>query len=412
MHKIGLKLYSINDFYIKEAADFYEKEIYSFIELLPVPGSSEVTLSWWKAFRVPFVVHAPHFSHGVNLGRRKLFDANMEVVKETLGFADALKASHIVFHPGTEGDIRESARQLKAINDPRVLVENKPYKTVDGRFRCIGGSHEEIKFVMETAGVGFCLDIGHAISYAKNIGADWYKYLLGFSAMKPVMYHVSDGTTDSGTDTHEHIGAGDYAWDKILPLIPPDSLVTIETQKDSKDDLLDFKEDARNYRRLIETITPVISVRRAVESDVRNVFELSNELFVRQYAINKNQITWQEHESWFNSKVKDSCYDFFVVEVNGEFVAQVRYQLENEKRVVSLSIAAPFRGKGFASEILRISARMVFAARPGLNGIIAYIYPENSVSAKVFSKAGYVSAGEKIISGRLFRRYSLSRDGV
>ncbi|MCX5785934.1 MAG: GNAT family N-acetyltransferase [Elusimicrobia bacterium] len=412
MHKIGLKLYSINDFYLKEAAVLYEQGVYDFIELLPVPASYERTLVWWKGLQIPFVVHAPHLGFGINLGRRELFDTNMAAVKETLAFADALNTAHIIFHPGTEGDICESARQLKVINDPRVLVENKPYKTVDGRFRCIGGSHEEIKLVIETAGTGFCLDIGHAISYAKNIGADWYDYLRGFLAMKPAMYHVSDGDTNSGTDTHEHIGSGNYAWDRILPLIPAGSLVTLETKKNSKKNLRDFNEDVQNYRHLTEAHAPAIAVRRVVGSDMHNIFKLSNEPFVRQYSINKKQITWQEHMVWFNAKIKDSSYDFFAAEVKGEFAAQVRYQMETGKMVVSLSIAGPFRGKGFASEILSTSARMVFAARPTLNEIIAYIDPENSVSTKVFTKVGYVSAGEKSISGRLFRKYALSRGNI
>lgn len=250
MRKIGLKLYSTNDNYRKPALALFGEGVYDFIELLPVPGSYDATLPRWRDIQTPFVVHAPHFTHGVNLGRRELFEKNMTSAKETLAFADALHAKYIIFHPGTQGDINESARQMKAISDPRVLVENKPYRTVDGRFKCIGGSHEEIRQVMETAGVGFCLDIGHSISYAKNIGADWYAYLRGFLAMKPSMIHVSDGDVDSGADTHSHIGAGNYEWGRIIPMLPENALVTIETKKDSHDSLEDFRMDAANFKRL------------------------------------------------------------------------------------------------------------------------------------------------------------------
>ena len=250
MHKTGLKLYSTNFDYLKPARALYEEGVYDFIELLPVPGSYDSTLAWWKALQIPFVIHAPHFTLGVNLGRQELFDKNMEAAKETLAFADALSAAHVIFHPGTEGDIRESARQLKVINDRRALVENKPYKTVVGRFKCIGGSHEEIKHVMETAGVGFCLDISHAISYAHDTGADWHDYLRGFFALKPTMYHVSDGDINSGTDTHTHIKEGNYDWGRIIPLFPDDAVVTIETKKDSKVDLSDFQKDASSFKKL------------------------------------------------------------------------------------------------------------------------------------------------------------------
>ncbi len=393
----------------------YGEGLYDFIELLPVPGSYAATIGKWRSLSVPFVIHAPHFSFGVNFGLRASFDTNMAAVRETLKFADELKARHVVCHPGTESDINEAARQLRAINDPRLLVENKPYKTVDGRYRCIGGSVEEISMVMREAGIGFCLDMGHAASYAVSTGKEPYAYLRAFAALAPSMFHVSDGFMHSAVDSHDHIGAGDFDWARIFSLIPSGSLVTIETKKDSPGSLADFRADVLKYRELLvrhSSVGPSLVVRRAEEKDIKDIFELSNEPGVRHFSISSKSIPWEDHVKWFPEKLKNPDCDYFVAESGGGFAAQVRYQLENDAVVVSISILSSFRGRGFAPVILKESARQVFAARPGLDAITAYICPDNTASVKSFEKAGYRAAGASVMKGREFNRYLLARKTI
>lgn len=415
MHKIGLKLYSTNEHYLRDAANMRAKGYYDFVELLPVPGTYKTTIAKWKSFPGPFIIHAPHFSFGVNLGSKESFNRNMEVAGETRRFADELKARFIIYHPGMESDIHETARQFKVINDPRVLVENKPYKTMDGRFRCIGGSVREIELVRKESGVGFCLDISHAISYAQNTGHDWYDYLRMFLALGPDLFHVTDGDLFSGKDTHEHIGKGNYDWACILPLIPPDAMVTLETRKDSPVCLSDFQEDVANYRKLVAGYLGTdrtIIVRRAREDDKKAVFELSNDPEVRRYSINKEAISWEEHVEWFSARIKDPESDFLVAEAGGKFVAQARYKPEGSRTVVSLSIVGAFRGKGLSTEILKESARQVFAAHKGLQAITAYIDAANTASVRSFEKAGYIPDGSENVGGRMLGRYILERKAL
>ncbi|HCD37508.1 MAG TPA: hypothetical protein DEQ77_02055 [Candidatus Omnitrophica bacterium] len=94
------------------------------------------------------------------------------------------------------------------------------------------------------------MDISHAICYAKDTGADWYDYLRGFFALKPSMFHLSDGDSNSGTDTHSHINDGNYDWGRIIPLLPEDAVITIETKKDSAAGLEDFRKDAKSLKAL------------------------------------------------------------------------------------------------------------------------------------------------------------------
>ena len=244
MHKLGLKLWSINENYIKEAVRLYEKGIYRYIELTVVPGSYDKFINLWKSLDIPYVIHAPNFLNGgLNFAKRESLDKNFEMVNETLRFADKLEAKTIIFHPGVSGNIKETALQMGKIKDSRVVVENKPHRALGGKLICNGYSPFEIKLVIENAGVGFCFDIGHAINSANSQKIDPWKYLDDFNRLHPKIYHLSDGNFDSIYDEHIHLGKGNCDINRILKLIPLGGFVTVETAKDFKDSLVDFEKD-------------------------------------------------------------------------------------------------------------------------------------------------------------------------
>lgn len=84
------------------------------------------------------------------------------------------------FHGGIGDDIGEVARQLSALNEPRALLENKLLRPLPGgRFegKCRGARREEVAFVLETAGCGFCLDIGHVLCAVNSLGEEPYSYV-------------------------------------------------------------------------------------------------------------------------------------------------------------------------------------------------------------------------------------------
>ncbi len=242
-HKFGLKLWSTNRNYLVEAKKLYDKKIFDYIELYVIPGSCDGYLKLWKDLEIPYVLHAPHFRDGVNLAKKERENDNKKLIGEAQRFADKLGADKIIVHPGIDGDINETARQLKNICDNRILVENKPYHAIGSDLICNGTTPEEIKLVMNEAKVGFCLDIGHAICSAKAHGEEYLSYLREFIALKPAIYHLTDGDVNQFRDEHRHIGQGNYDMGAILKMIPAEAMITIETNKDSNDNLSDFKKD-------------------------------------------------------------------------------------------------------------------------------------------------------------------------
>ena len=284
MYKIGLKLWSINtDYYYDEAIRLYNNGVFDYIELYVVPDTLD-TLQKWKKLRtlapcgrgqgareqetphpnllpqgarehgIPFIIHCPHFAHGFNLAKKEKKESNKKIFKQVQRFADELNAEYIIVHGGIDGNIEETAKQFAALNDSRALIENKPYIALPNRMGgnfCRGYNTEEIKKVIDTANCGFCLDFGHAICAANSLKQEIYSYVEEFIKLKPNMFHLTDiDDITSEYDSHPHIGTGQLDVKRILNLIPEGKNITIETIKNSKENLNDFIEDYKNIKTL------------------------------------------------------------------------------------------------------------------------------------------------------------------
>ena len=255
MPRTGLKLWSVNTgTYLHEAERLFKEGMLSYIELFVLPETVGALDAWRRIHDekgVPFVVHNAHAATGFNLADASAESRNREIYAQTRAFADALGAWHVIFHGGVDGTAEEAARQLKSLEEPRALLENTPFVPLPnaaGVRNCRGATEEEIAFVLDAAGCGFCLDVGHAVCAANSQGVEPYGYVSELAhRFSPAMFHLS-GVTDMSSpyDAHPHLSGGelDIAWLK-REVFPPDALISIETVKDSPTDLDDFIQDAR-----------------------------------------------------------------------------------------------------------------------------------------------------------------------
>lgn len=249
--KCGLKLWSINtDNYYEEAKKLYNNRMFDYIELYVVPKSLEYLNKWINLnidYSIPFIIHCPHFAHGFNLAKIEKKESNLEIYKEVKEYADRLNAKYIIFHGGIDGNIEETANQLASFNETRALIENKPFVALPNRMGgkfCRGYNVEEIKLVKDTANCGFCLDFGHAICAANSQKLDVYEYCRQFLKLNPNMFHLTDkDDITSPYDSHPHLGTGQLDINKIKQMLPEGAMVTLETNKNSKEYLNDFLGD-------------------------------------------------------------------------------------------------------------------------------------------------------------------------
>lgn len=261
MYDIGLKIWSTNTGPLAAAAERLFKEgVFGYIELFAVPGSL-ATLPEWKRLHetcgIPFVIHNAHSAKGFNLAKRESEVRNREIYAESKAFADALGAEHIIFHGGTDGDVDETIRQLRAFGEKRALIENKPFVPLSndaGVKVCRGATAEELERIIDGAGCGFCLDIGHAICSANSQGLEPYAFASELAhRFHPAIFHLSDVTDMTSVhDAHPHLGTGELDIPRICrEVLPTDAKVSIETIRDSLTDLDDFRRDADFLRSVL-----------------------------------------------------------------------------------------------------------------------------------------------------------------
>lgn len=247
MHKIGLKLWSTNtDYYIKDAERLFNDNVFDYIELYVVPDTL-ANIEKWKALNIPYDIHATHSAFGVNLSIREKKEFNYNNYLQVKKYADALKTDVIVYHCGTNGDYKETAEQLMSFDDDRILIENKPYKpiTKNNDCYCVGTKYEHLKYIIDTAHCGFCLDIGHAICAANYYKIDYINFISKLVSLNPTRIHLSDIHIGSVYDEHLHFGFGELDFKIILKLLPKDINITIETTKNSIYNLNDFILDSK-----------------------------------------------------------------------------------------------------------------------------------------------------------------------
>ena len=257
MHKIGLKLWSINtDAYYIEAQKLFDQGVFNYIELYALPDTLD-RLSRWKALKIPYIIHCAHSAHGFNLADRKLEDSNRRIYEQAKRYADELNAPYIIFHGGCDGTIEETARQLAAFHEPRALIENKPMKPLSesAAHECRGYSVDELQTVIKTAKCGFCLDFVHAACAANSMHQEHYSFISHLvDVLHPAMFHLS-GFRDLTLleDDHAHLQNSELHLDQLLKMVDANSIITIETDKDSSDSLEDFSEDVLFLKHFLST---------------------------------------------------------------------------------------------------------------------------------------------------------------
>ncbi len=255
--KLGLKLWSSNTFYIKPALELYRQGVFDYVELYVEPGTEKDYLRQWTGKKFPFVLHAPHSYSSFNLSQRKCQSENLRLLKQVESYRLALEPEFVIFHPGILGSINETLRQIDGmkVEFPDIfdlaLIENKPKIGLKGEI-CIGASPEEIERIIKETGLGFCLDVGHAMCFAVWAQIGWEDVVSQFMKLRPKVYHLSDGNMNSHTDAHLHYGDGDFELSKIIKLIPPNTYVSVETEKNPGLHLKDFERDVNYLKNLHE----------------------------------------------------------------------------------------------------------------------------------------------------------------
>ncbi|MFN2439858.1 MAG: UDP-2,4-diacetamido-2,4,6-trideoxy-beta-L-altropyranose hydrolase, partial [Chitinophagaceae bacterium] len=92
-----------------------------------------------------------------------------------------------------------------------------------------------------------------------------------------------------------------------------------------------------------------LTIRKATINDLYTCFNWANDSDVRQQSFNENSIALEGHTAWFNNKLTDANTHFFILELNQQPVAQIRFDVKNNEAVIGYLADKSIRNKGLGT---------------------------------------------------------------
>lgn len=132
-----------------------------------------------------------------------------------------------------------------------------------------------------------------------------------------------------------------------------------------------------------------LSLRKAEDGDMLNVYGLSNDPAVRKNSFSPGKIEMKDHKSWFTGKLNDKNCLFLIAEIAGEFAGQIRFDMKENEAVISISTKKEYRGFGLGEIILKMSVGVLKEIKPEILNIRAFVKEENTGSSRLFEKSGF-----------------------
>ena len=151
--------------------------------------------------------------------------------------------------------------------------------------------------------------------------------------------------------------------------------------------------DGKSPKRLINIFRALSfdlssNLRWARGYDVMDYFELANESGTRQGSFSKEKIPFSTHEQWFYRKLANQNVQMYLLEIDGEFAGQIRFDVA-EKAIVSYSIAPKFRGMGYGKLLLKKGIEKFRKETNSNIEIEGFVKKENKPSNRIFQNLGF-----------------------
>ncbi|HJJ36707.1 MAG TPA: sugar phosphate isomerase/epimerase [Methanocorpusculum sp.] len=190
------------------------------------------------SFSLRYSVHCPVSDGNIAEPNERIRKASVQVIADIAGICDDLGVETLVLHPGyclesdlfpaSEAALEKSIAELGKIQEEytvRFAMENM------GSLDCLHFRYPSFLSIVRGAGLGFCLDVGHA--YLNGV-------LDEFLQMHPDHLHLHDNTGTA--DSHAACGSGSVDFATVLS-VPVRSAVIECMTMDNVDASLSYFAD-------------------------------------------------------------------------------------------------------------------------------------------------------------------------
>ena len=129
-----------------------------------------------------------------------------------------------------------------------------------------------------------------------------------------------------------------------------------------------------------------IILRRAELDDMMLLYQWVNDPVVRENSFNPAIISLEEHQKWFNEKINNPNEAIFILLIDEQPVGQVRLSRNQDKMLISYSVASSYRGQGYGKLILKMVEDQINDEDIKL---IGQVKKSNTASRLIFQSLGY-----------------------
>lgn len=141
-------------------------------------------------------------------------------------------------------------------------------------------------------------------------------------------------------------------------------------------------------------INSYLKLRKASINDTDITFDWATNKRIRQYSIQKEDITYKNHKLWFFNKIMSNSCVYLIAEINKTPIGSIRFDIENDKAVLSFLLDPSLHGKGYGKQILEKGCKEFFKTSK-VKKVLGLVSIKNLPSIKVFKKLEFTKILEK-----------------
>jgi UDP-2,4-diacetamido-2,4,6-trideoxy-beta-L-altropyranose hydrolase len=132
-----------------------------------------------------------------------------------------------------------------------------------------------------------------------------------------------------------------------------------------------------------------LTVRKARITDLECCFNWVNDAEVRMQSYNQHPIAMETHGQWFRQKLEDPSSYYYLLEMDGNPVAQIRFQIQDNEAVLGYLVDSSIRSKGLGTTILGKGIEQFVKDYQKPVHIVGYVKRTNIPSQRSFERLAF-----------------------
>ncbi|MDD4990292.1 MAG: GNAT family N-acetyltransferase [Candidatus Pacebacteria bacterium] len=138
-----------------------------------------------------------------------------------------------------------------------------------------------------------------------------------------------------------------------------------------------------------------VKLKKADKNDKQFLFGLRNKPYVYENSGTPRPVKWQEHTDWLEKVLSgEANKELFIIEFKEEPAGQIRFDFNNSKAIVNISLLKEFQNKGIAFSALQAGIEKMKEEKQ-IKTFIAEVYQDNIASQKLFEKLEFQFQSQK-----------------